>query len=311
VANHFFYPTLRFAFMGMVFWGMTLPTASQAIPMGGPDDKNQARVTGDWMFRSNGEQVHPSHYPNSGVDGLNTLSESKTLAKSANSDSNINEPHPMPQYIERMSSSDKFPALYLDIVNTPPVDYLQSKIFDESAFRKIKKIRVYDFENKTTEPFQSADAGQEVARKISEELKNISTYTIIHPTENKSDLKLQIFAPQSGTDTNNTQQNTSTSPFAEDAQQADAVLIGAVTKYSDTYINEQGVREPSLTSVLEFGAYLVQPKTGKIIWGARYVNKNGGASSGWARFKNDLSKEEHSRLAIKTLRKSLKPKSFP
>ncbi|PIQ99585.1 MAG: hypothetical protein COV66_10545 [Nitrospinae bacterium CG11_big_fil_rev_8_21_14_0_20_45_15] len=311
MANQFFYPTLRFAFMGMVFWGMTLPTLSQAIPMGSPNDKNQARVTGDWMFHPSGEQVHPSHYPNSGVDGLNSFSESKNLAKSANNDLKINEPHPIPQFIESMSISDKFPALYLDILNTPPVDYLQSKIFDDDAFRKIKRIRVYDFENKTTEPFQSADAGQEVARKISEELKNISTYTIIHPAENKSDLKLQIFAPHNGTDTNNAQQNTSASPFAEDAQQADAVLIGAVTKYSDTYINEQGIREPSFASVLEFGAYLVQPKTGKVIWGARYVNKNGGASSGWVRFKNDLSKEEHSQLAIKTLRKALKPKSSP
>jgi len=311
VANQVYYSKLRFALMGMVIWGISLPTVSPAIPMGGPDDKNQARVTGDWMFHPNGERVHPSHYPNSGVDGRNNLSDSNSLAKSAGDDLKINEPHPIPQYIQGMSRSDKFPELYIDILNTPPVDYLQSKIFDDGAFRKIKRIRVYNFENKTTEPFQSADAGQEVARIISEELKNISTYTITHPTENNSDLKLHIFAPQSGTDTNDTQQNPSASPFAEDAQQADAVLIGAVTKYSDTSINQQGQREPGFASVLEFGAYLVQPKTGKVIWGARYVNKNGGASSGWVRFKTDLSKEEHSRVAIKTLRKALKPKSFP
>lgn len=296
--------------MGMVFWGMSLPVSSQAIPMGGPDDKNQARVTGDWMFRSNGEPVHPSHYPQSGVDGPRTSSESdKSLAKSPRSDTQINEAHPIPQYIEAMKSSDKFPAVYMEILSTPPVDYLQSKVFDEAALRKIKKILVYDFENKTKEPFRSLSAGQDVARNISEELKDIPAYTIISSGEKKSDLKLQIFAPGGTNNSDGAQQ--STSPFKDVAQQADAVLIGAVTKYSDTYINQQGVRESSPSSVLEFGAYLVLPDSGKVVWGARYVNKNGGAKSNWIRLQSDTNKEEHSRLATKTLRNALKPLSSP
>ena len=307
------YNNIFVATLGIALGALLLPAISQAIPLGSADDKNQGRITGDWMFRIKGDEVHPSHYPNSNVDSMRVSPDSdgknRSLAKSARNNLQINEPHPVPEYIENMSGSGKFSTYYREVLNTAPVDYLQSKVFDPEVLRNIKKILIYNFENKTSEPFRNSNAGKDVALGISEELKSIPAYTIIPPVEKKSDLQLQIFAPEGITNSKNGKQ--SASPFAEAANQADAVLIGAVTKYSDTYINRKGFREDSQSSVLEFGAYLVQPSSGKVVWGARYVSKSGGKATGWFRFKGKISKEDHSRSATRALRDALRSVSTP
>ena len=51
----------------------------------------------------------------------------------------------------------------------------------------------------------------------------------------------------------------------------DAVMIGAVTKFLDHYVDNRGKQKGSLSGGVEFGSYLISTKNGKVLWGARYV----------------------------------------
>ena len=67
------------------------------------------------------------------------------------------------------------------------------------------------------------------------------------------------------------------------SKDVDAVMIGAVTKFLDHYIDNRGSRREALSSGIEFGSYLVNAKNGKVIWGARYVVRQDPDFSGFFR----------------------------
>ena len=87
----------------------------------------------------------------------------------------------------------------------------------------------------------------------------------------------------------------------------DAIMVGAVTKYSDRYRDRRGKIQKSVASGLEFTAFLVDPRTQEVIWGARFVGsqkpglRNLSSSKGrW------LSKEGFSRAAMKFVLKEFR-----
>ena len=90
-------------------------------------------------------------------------------------------------------------------------------------------------------------------------------------------------------------------PYAD--KPVDTVLIGAVTKYMDHYIDNRGKLKESLSSGVEFGAFLINKETGEVIWGARFVGSQTpnirnfviGRQTHW------LQKEELSRSAMKNV----------
>ena len=90
-----------------------------------------------------------------------------------------------------------------------------------------------------------------------------------------------------------------------DDDEIDAVMIGAVSKYLDTYSDNHGIRKESLSSGLEFTTFLVSTKTGDVVWGARFVgNQEIGLRS---LFKSEpiwMSREKLSRGIMKNVLKS-------
>ncbi|QPJ66451.1 MAG: hypothetical protein G3M78_14015 [Candidatus Nitrohelix vancouverensis] len=278
-----------------------LQSQALAIPMGSANSKGQGEVSGDWMFHPKGEETHPSHYPNTARSSQRI--PSGKFASPEYSDQ-INEPHPIPAYIEKMSPDGKFPSYYKEIINTQPEDHVQAKIFNESEFKKIRKIWIRDFENKTLRPFRDASAGSALATMMTRTLQSGTAYTIIPPTEDPEDIELKIISPvqSSQAELNDKQETPGAFPYAND--KTDAVMIGAVTKYADTYINKDGGIETSATSVLEFGAYLINSKTGDVIWGARYLSKGATNLPDWFQTGGGQSKEEHSQQAMKKIIKT-------
>jgi hypothetical protein len=83
-------------------------------------------------------------------------------------------------------------------------------------------------------------------------------------------------------------------------KKVDAILIGAVTKYMDSYVDRRGEIKKSISSGVEFGAFLINAKTGDVIWGARYVGTQNPSITSFLQGKTHwLSKEELSRSAMK------------
>ena len=80
----------------------------------------------------------------------------------------------------------------------------------------------------------------------------------------------------------------------------DAVMVGAVTKYSNQYRDRRGKIQIGVASGLEFTAFLLNPRTQEVIWGARFV---GSQKAGLRNFNSNirgwLSKEAFTRAAMK------------
>ena len=219
----------------------------------------------------------------------------------------INEVHPIPDYIKKFSKSQSFPVYYQQLLEIDPEDQTQSKIFDEQAFRLIRKIGVLSFENKTADPFKDENAGDVVAKQVSRELQSMKNYFIIPPLMTNEDARLKIVTQLPIDKTNQAEppsiKNQPTiSGLPQSNSEIDAVMIGAVTKYMSSYQARNGQIKNSLSSSIEFGSFLVSTRTGRVLWGARFVGAQptGLLQSGpkW------LSKEQLSRRAMKKVLKA-------
>ena len=269
-----------------------------AFPVGDAFDRGQAEFQASPEFHPRNEMppvFHPSLHPN-----LND---------------EINEAHPIPKYIKKFSKNQNFPVYYDQLLRVTPEDQVQSKVFNKQAFRSIRRIGVLGFENKTSGPFRDENAGKVVAKQVSDELLSASSYFIIPPPVVLEDAQLKIvakpplstLAPQS----KEGQPNIPELPYSN--EKVDAVIIGAVTKYMDTYRNREGVIETSLASGVEFGAFLVSARTGDVIWGARYV---GSQPTGLTRFLLEsgpqwMSKKQLSQVAMKDVLKAFRKNRIP
>lgn len=224
-----------------------------------------------------------------------------------NLNTEINEPHPIPEYIKKFDKGGSFPDYYLQLIKTPPVDKVQSKVFDEKAFRKIRRIGVERFENKTTEPFKDETAGDIVAGQISQELETFRDYTIIPPPQMKRDAQIRIVSTPTGERIERLSEpeiakKAAPGSFPYSSDRMDAVMIGTVTKYMDTYRARDGKIEKSISSGVEFGAFLISAQTGEVIWGARFVGvQNPGVRGFLASSGRWMTKRQLSQAAMKNV----------
>ena len=268
-----------------------------AFPVGDAFDRGQAEFQASPEFHPRNDTppvFHPSLHPN--------LTEE------------INEAHPIPKYIKKSSQNQNFPVYYNQLLRVTPEDQVQSKVFNEQAFRLIRRIGVLGFENKTSGPFRDENAGKVVAKQVSDELLSASSYFIIPPPVVLEDAQLRIVAKPPGSPVPPNKESQPIIPeLPYSNKKVDAVIIGAVTRYMDTYRNREGAIEKSLASSVEFGAFLVSAQTGDVIWGARYV---GSQPTGLTRFLLEsgpqwMSKKQLSQAAMKSVLKAFRKNRIP
>jgi hypothetical protein len=222
----------------------------------------------------------------------------------------VDEAHPFPDYIKKFPGQEQLPKHYLELIRTLPVDKVQSKIFNIKDFHNARRIGVAGFENKTAEPFKDENAGYTVANQVSQELQSYGGYQVIPPRRTQEDARIKIVktpTTQNGLKSSSpgkvNKRSVADLPYSKD--KVDAIMIGAVTKYMDSYVDRRGKIKKSISSGLEFGAFLVNAKTGDVIWGARFVGtQTPGLTSFLQGNTRWLNKEEFSRSAMKKVLKA-------
>jgi hypothetical protein len=269
-----------------------VPAAADSIPVGDAFNPKQADIEPAAGF-------HPGNETSGAVNrSLNPLLTDA-----------INEPHPFPAYMAKHDSRGEFPVFYRELIELTPVNQVQSKIFDEVEFRKVKRIHIEVFENKTSAPNRDESAGRVVAGQVFRELRGFNNYKVtLSPAMEEEGFRMRISTDLSKSAAIGMDKGTGDSQKAEPpaasvySKDADAILVGAVTKYLDTYVDNRGRTRKSLASGVEFGAFLIDARTGKVIWGSRYVGSQSPDIAGF--FKSEgrwLDKEELSRLAMKNV----------
>jgi len=177
----------------------------------------------------------------------------------------INEPHPLPAYISRKT--------YNQLLNIEPVDQVQSRMFNRKLFESLQRIGVLGFENKTVAPFEDKDAGKMISRQAYQELKTNKKYSNIIPPQLMEDARIKIvntLGDYAASKKSHSNRNEMRAELVS-TDTVDAVLVGAVSKYSNKYRDRRGNIKKSIASGLEFSAFLIDPKTQEVIWGARFV----------------------------------------
>ena len=212
----------------------------------------------------------------------------------------INEPHPMPAYIKRKT--------YNQLLNIAPVNQVQSKVFNRKLFDGVQRIGVLGFENKTFALFEDKSAGKVVSQQAYHELKTNKNYSNVIPPQMMEDARFKIVKTP-GNDVkqkqNNSYEGLKTELVSTDA--LDAVLLGAVTKYSNMYRDRRGNIQKGIVSGLEFSVFLVDPRSQEVIWGARFVGSQKQGLHNLSRKKGGwLNKEGFTRLAMKYVLKDFR-----
>jgi hypothetical protein len=273
---------------GLAIYGST----ALAFPVGDAFDRKQA------------EPKHPSGYsPKNDMSPTLHPSLQPTLTNE------INETHPFPDYIKKFTDGGIFPRHYLELLKIAPVNKVQSKVFNQDLFDNLNRIGIANFENKTIAPFEDKNAGTTIANQVSKELQSTNKFNIIPPPREKEDARLEIVSRADGGKPEDIEvfekkkeQTIAGLPFTY--KNIDAVIIGAVTRYMDSYIDRQGKLKKSISSGVEFGAYLISTKTGEVIWGARYVGSQSPSLMNITRGQGTwLSKQKLSRSIMKTVLK--------
>lgn len=264
----------------------------------------------DDAFRMPHEEPEPSvtAHPLSKVTPYELRSHNPNLTDE------INESHPIPEYLKKFPKVGRFPRYYYQLLQTDPKDQVQSKVFDPQAFRKAKRIGVVFFENKTSGLGADENAGQLVANQVSTELERMEKLSVISPSRMVEEFQLKIVTtPDQSPDT---KENPASSgkpdmetgydlPYSKD--KFDAVLIGTVTRYTNKYKNRVGQPDTSDGAAVEFGVYLISTQTGEAIWGARFVGSQSMSLANLFSAQNRwLDKQDYSREAIKKVLKDFR-----
>ena len=140
-----------------------------------------------------------------------------------------------------------------------------------------------------------------VSRQAYQELKTNKKYSNIIPPQLMEDARFKIIkTPGENESQEQDKPNNKLTLVSTDA--VDAVMVGAVTKYSNQYRDRRGKIQIGVASGLEFTAFLVNPRTQEVIWGARFV---GSQKAGLQNFNSNrrgwLSKEAFTRAAMKNV----------
>jgi len=279
--------------LGSVF--ILLATNANAIPVGDAYETGQAELQASPEFQPRNEippVFHPSLHPGSNDE--------------------VNEAHPIPDYIKKISKDQPYSIYYQQLLEIDPVDQVQSKIFNEHAFRSVQRIGVLGFENKTADPFKDEEAGHVVAEQVSKELQSMRDYFIIPPLAANEDARIRIVTQVPSNKTSQIEsshvENQPAIPVLPNSNnKVDAVMIGAVTKYISSYRNRSGKIKKSLSGKVEFGSFLVSTRTGQVLWGSRFIGVQPtgliSSDSKW------LSKTQLSQRAMKEVLKAFRKNS--
>ena len=226
----------------------------------------------------------------------------------------INEPHPIPEYLNKFPKEGRFPKYYRQLLDIDPDDQVQSKVFDPQAFKRAKRIGVVFFENKTSGLGKDKNAGNLVATQVSTELERVKELSVVSPTRMLEEFQLKIVAtpdqaPDSGKTPAPSGQTVSKPgydlPYSKD--KFDAVLIGSVTRYTNWRKNRAGQPDHSEGAAVEFSVYLISTRTGEAIWGARFVGSQSVSMANiFSAQRLWLDKQNYSREAIKKVLKDFR-----
>lgn len=252
--------------------GVLFPIATMAVPVEDEFDRNQAgNRSGVFPKWQGTPPVNQDLHPNL-TDG-------------------INEPHPLPSHVNR--------DIYTQLLGVEPVDQVQSKVFNSDRFNRLQRIGILGFENKTFAPFEDRSAGDVVSRQAYQELKSNKSYSNIIPPQLMEDARLKIVKSPGSAADQNPSDSEEIAPLVS-GDRVDAVMIGAVSKYTDRYVDRNGKIQKSIASGLEFTAFLVDPRTREVIWGARFVGRQRPGVQNLGQHKGRwLNKEDFTRSAMK------------
>ncbi len=265
----------------LVFLGIMFPVSALSVPVEDKFDRNQAGN-------------HPGVFPKwEGTPPLN-------LDLYPNLTDGINEPHPLPAHVRR--------DIYVQLLRIAPVDQVQSKVFNSDRFSRLQRIGVLGFENKTFAPFADKSAGDIVSRQAYQELRTNKNYSNIIPPQLMEDVRFKIVkTPGSVAGQNPLGSETEETMPLVAGDRVDAVMVGAVTKFTDEYIDRYGKVQKSIASGLEFTAFLVDPRTREVIWGARFVGRQRSGIQHFDQHKGRwLNKKDFARSAMKFVLKEFR-----
>ncbi len=265
----------------LVFLGIMFPVSALSVPVEDEFDRNQAgNHPGVFPKWEGTPPLNPDLFPNL-TDG-------------------INEPHPLPVHVRR--------DIYIQLLKIEPVDQVQSKVFNPDRFNHLQRIGVMGFENKTFAPFEDKMAGDIVSRQAYQELRTNKNYSNIIPPQLMEDARFKIVkTPGSVADQNLVDSDTEETVPLVAGGRVDAVMVGAVTKFTDEYIDRYGKVQKSIASGLEFTAFLVDPRTREVIWGARFVGRQRPGIQHFDQHKGRwLNKKDFTRSAMKFVLKEFR-----
>ena len=231
----------------------------------------------------------------------------------------INEPHPYPDYLQQYPQCHGITGYYQKLIQLEPRDQVQSMVFDPEQFKKVRRIGVDDFQNKIPGRFRDENAGKILSSQISTELETVRRLFVIPPKLLEKDIHIQIQTspvpdfpkPQQPIEK---KKKMISSPPGYDlpypSDKMDAVMIGAVTQFSSRYVNRLGQSTESLSASVEFGAFLIHPRSCEVLWGARFVGTQRPSLSNLLDGKYYwMSKQELSQQAMKKIMKDFKQPS--
>jgi hypothetical protein len=269
-----------------------------------------------WAINTDDAFPLPQEDPNPSLNThpLLRVAPGEYLSNNPNLTGEINEPHPIPEYLKKFPKQGRFPIYYYQLLQIDPDDQVQSKVFDPQAFKRARRIGVVYFENKTSGLGEDKNAGNLVANQVSTELERLKELSIISPTRMLEEFQLKIVTtpdqvPDSGKSPAPVGQPVSKPgydlPYSKD--KFDAVLIGTVTRYTNLYRNRAGQPDTSEGAAVEFAVYLISTRTGEAIWGARFVGSQSVSLANIFSAQNRwLDKQNYSREAIKKVLKDFR-----
>ncbi len=261
----------------------------------------------------NTDDAFPMHQeePNPSLNAhpLHKVAPGEYETRNPNLTDEINEPHPIPEYLNKFPREGRFPIYYRQLLEVDPDDQVQSKVFDSEAFKQARRIGVVFFENKTRGLGADENAGHLVANQFSTELETVKELSIVSPTRMLEEFQLKMVttpdrAPESGATPAPSVHKEPGYDMPYSKEKFDAVLIGAVTQYTNLHRNRAGLSDTSEGAGVEFSVYLISTRTGEAIWGARFVGSQSASLANVFSAKYQwLDKQGFSRYAIKKVLK--------
>ena len=250
--------------------------------------------------------------PSLNAHPLHKIAPEEYRSQNPNLTGEINEPHPIPEYLNKFPKEGRFPKYYHQLLQIDPDDQVQSKVFDRRAFKQAKRIGVVFFENKTSGLGADKNAGRLVANQVSTELETVKKLSVVSPTRMLEEFQLQMVttpdqAPDSPKSPASVRQSVPGYDLPYSKDKFDAVLIGSVSKYTNAYKNRAGQPDSSEGAAVEFSVYLISTQTGEAIWGARFVGSQSASMANvFSAQRLWLDKQNYSREAIKKVLKDFR-----